>query len=266
MKQLVGRVAVVTGAGAGLGRALAHELARRGCRLALVDVRADALAEVAAELRVPVSTHVADVSDGERMAAVVDEVLAEHENVHVLVNNAGVTTVVPFAEHDPEDFDRVMRTNFNGVVNGCRLFLPALLCTEGAAIVNVSSMVAWGGAPLQAAYCASKAAIRSLSETLAAELSGTGVSVTCAFPGAVRTELLSDDAFAHEHDRRRVLAMVEPRALAPEPVARAIVRATLRRRLYVWVGWHARLWAWLMRWCPTLLQRALGRYYRRRVG
>lgn len=261
MKALVGKVAVITGAGGGLGRAFAHELARRGCRLALIDRRADALARVAAELRVPVTTHVADVADAERMGEVVDDVLAEHESVHVLVNNAGVTEVVPFIEQDAGGFERIVRINFGGLVNGCRAFLPALL-SGGGIIVNVSSMVAWGAAPLQAAYCASKAAIRSFSETLAAELSGSGVSVTCAFPGAIRTDLLADRVFVHDEDRQRIRALVHPRALEPQKVARAVVRAATRGRLYVWVGWHARLWAWLMRFCPVSLQRILGRSYR----
>ena len=184
---------MVTGAGSGIGRALALELAGRGCALALVDRNDSALGESADLARArgaKVSTHLADVADRARMERLPGEVLAAHGHVHVVVNNAGVSVIGALADHSLDDFAWLMGINFWGVVYGSKLFLPALLAEDEGHIVNISSMFGFVGIPGQISYCSAKYAVRGFSETLLSELSGTRIGVSCVHPGGIATNIV----------------------------------------------------------------------------
>src|SRR5262245_37768763 len=173
MRRLQGRVAVVTGAASGIGRALAVELAGRGCALALVDLNEAGLresADLARAAGAKVSIHRADVADRARMEALPGEVLREHGHVHVVVNNAGVSVIGALADQSLDDFAWLMGINFWGVVHGAKLFLPALLAEDEGHIVNVSYMFGFVGVLGQMSYCSAKYAVRVVSETLVYEL------------------------------------------------------------------------------------------------
>jgi short-subunit dehydrogenase len=260
MKRLEGRVAVVTGAGSGIGRATAEALAREGCHLALVDVVPERLAEVAGSLvrdERRVTIHVADVADRARMEALADEVVAAHGAVHVVVNNAGVTVGRSFADHSWDDLDWVFGIDLWGVIHGCKVFLPHLLRADEAHIVNVSSMAGFVAFPLQSAYSAAKAAVYGFSDALRMELSAGHVGVSSVHPGAIRTRVLADAR--RSDDRLDVLVGGIDRAgRPPEAVARKIVRAIRRNRTRVRVGPDAYLLDWMHRLAPGLPGRLLG--------
>ncbi len=260
MKRFEGRVAVITGAAGGIGRALASELAGRGCHLALTDVAVDALADAAASLRgrgVNVSTHDVDVTDRDRMAALPAEVLAEHGQVNLLLNNAGITLQKSFANHTLEDWDRVVGINWWGVLYGCHFFLPALRAADEAHIVNMSSMSGFIGMPSQSSYCATKAAVKGLSESIWAELAIEGIGVTSVHPGAVRTEMMkatwsaSDDLDVVQKNYE----LQQRFGVSPEKAARKIVRAVERGRMRVRVGADAVLLDGLKRLLPTTIHK-----------
>jgi short-subunit dehydrogenase len=265
LKKLEGRVAVVTGAGSGIGRATALALRDAGCHLALVDVVPERLAELRGELASPVrrtSLHVADVSDRARMEALASEVVAEHGAVHVLVNNAGVTVGHSFADHSWEDLDWIMGIDLWGVIHGCKVFLPHLLRADEAHIVNLSSMAAFVAFPLQTSYSAAKAAVYGFSDALRIELSGGPVGVTSVHPGTIRTRVLAD---ARRSDERlsKMVAGMERVGRPPEAVARRIVRAIRRGQTRVRVGADAYVMDWLHRLAPNLPGRLLGLAWRR---
>jgi short-subunit dehydrogenase len=267
MKLTNDRVVVITGAAGGLGRALAAELAGRGCHLALADVNLAALEAAAKALAVSgqrVSTHVADVTDRERMARLPEEVLREHGRVNLLVNNAGITLQKSFATHTLADWDRIVGINWWGVLHGCHFFLPALRAADEAHIVNLSSMTGLLGIPMQSSYCATKAAVKGLSEALWAEIAGEGIGVTSVHPGAIRTEMIqatladSDDlAFA-----KRSYAMAQRMGVSPERAARKIVRAVERGKLRVRIGTDAVLLDVGKRLLPTAIHRPMRRLMR----
>ena len=148
MRQLRNRVAVITGAGGGVGSALAHQLADKGCHLALVDISEGALTKVAGALAgkdVTITTHVVDITDKMQVAALPDAVLAAHNKVNLLINNAGITYQKSFATHTIEDWENIIGINWWGVLYGCHYFLPALSDADEAHIVNLSSMSAFVG-------------------------------------------------------------------------------------------------------------------------
>ena len=193
MKITQGHVAVVTGAGGGLGRSLAVQLAKRGCHLALVDINPQALEstrEAIGETPLTVSLHPTDITDRAAMEKLPQEVLAIHKSVNLLINNAGITIQKSFETHSIEDWQRVININLWGVIYGCKFFHDALKEAGQAHIVNLSSMAGYVGLPGQASYSATKAAVHRLSETLWSELHDENIGVTSIHPGCIKTEMI----------------------------------------------------------------------------
>ncbi|MBW2162569.1 MAG: SDR family oxidoreductase [Deltaproteobacteria bacterium] len=230
------RVAVVTGAASGIGRAIAQNLADKGCHLALVDVNEAGLEETRSTVARNdrrCTTHIADVSDKARMQALPDEVAAAHGQVHILVNNAGVSVGSFFADHSIEDAEWVIGVNLWGVVYGCKFFLPHLKQADWAQIVNISSLFGFFGMPGQACYSMTKAAVKALSEALWTELANTSVSVTSVHPGVIRVE------------------MADKYGLDPDKVGRLVARAIERKQRRLIVGGDARAAHWFTRALPN---------------
>jgi len=269
VRRLAGRVAVVTGAGSGIGRALGLELAGRGCALALVDRNESALAASAELVRArgaKVSTHAADVADRARMERLPAEVLAEHGHVHVVVNNAGVSVIGALADQSLDDFHWLMGINFWGVVYGSKLFLPALLAEDEGHIVNLSSMFGFVGVPGQISYCSSKFAVRGFSETLLSELSATRVGVTCVHPGGINTNIVRESrtsSAADAEEKTRTVDVFARFTRSPEKAARVIVRAIERNQARVRIGVESYVTDWLKRLAPVTVQRLVARARRK---
>lgn len=185
-------VAVITGAGSGMGRCLAEQLAAMGSSLALADLSENGLSETIASLGTTkgnVTRHLVNVADETRVKAFAEEVGAQHGRATILFNNAGVALLGHFEEYSLADFRWLMDINFWGVVYGVTYFLPLLKKEKRAHIVNTSSLLGLFGAAGQSAYCASKFAVRGFTESLHHELLGSNVGVTCVHPGFIRTAI-----------------------------------------------------------------------------
>ena len=268
---LGGGTAVITGAASGIGAALALDLAGRGCNLALADVNAAGLQPVAARARatgVTVSEHSLDVADRAAVAALPEAVLAQHGQVSVLINNAGVALGGTFEQVPPEDFEWLFGINFWGVVYMTRAFLPVLRRAETGHIVNLSSIFGIVAPAGQVAYSASKYAVRGFSEALRHELQGSTVGVTVVHPGGVRTSvdasarrtgLSQAEADMQRHISKKLLQ------LPPEAAAAEIVRGLLRRDKRVLVGRDARQIALMQRLFPVDYWGPLERIIKRKV-
>ena len=138
-----------------------------------------------------------------------DAVESDFGQVDIIVNNAGITSSAPFAEFDIELFDRIIRTNFFGVVNCCYAFLPKLQSRGHGHIVNMSSMLGFVGVPNQSAYVSTKFAIRGFTESLWAELDGTGIAVTGIYPGTIQSEILQRASFSDEREKAAMMKMMD---------------------------------------------------------
>lgn len=254
MRTLHDRVAVVTGGGGGIGRETARLLAEKGCHVAVVDIDQGRLDETAALVRAAgrnASTHVVDVADAAQVRDLAEAVVATHGAVHVLVNNAGVTSAGAFEDDDLTDVEWMVGVNVWGVVNGCHAFLPEMRRQEEAHIVNVSSMTGLLGLPHNAAYALTKGAVRSFSESLRAELITSGVGVTVVFPGTHRTGITdsargAEGARIQRMGRSRMAVLMRP----PAAVAKAIVRGIERDRPRAVVGPDAHVLSFFSRALP----------------
>ncbi|MCW5830419.1 MAG: SDR family NAD(P)-dependent oxidoreductase [Deltaproteobacteria bacterium] len=230
MKNLRGKLAVVTGASSGIGRATALALADRGCDLALADVNEAGLAETAklvASSGSKVSRHLVDVARKDLMELFAAEVARTHGRVNIVINNAGVSVTAPFEKHTLEDFEWIVGINFWGVVYGCKFFLPHLKAAGEGHIVNISSVFGLIGLPSQSSYAATKFAVRGFSESLRAELTGQNIGVTCVHPGGINTNIVKSARFSEEmaqQMRVKAVKFFETKALPPSSVANAIVR------------------------------------------
>lgn len=236
MKQFEGRIAVITGAASGIGRATCLRLAERGCTIAASDVdRAglDALEKTLRERGASVSTHQVDVSSASQMEAFAGEVEDIHGGAQILVNNAGVVSIGRFEDQRLADLEWMVGINYWGVVYGCHYFLPLLERQGEGHIVNLSSMFGFLGLPTQSGYCATKAAVRALSESLWVELRPKGIGVTSIHPGCIGTSIIQSARLESEDSRSEVQGLFDRAGAPPDVVARAIVRGIERNKLRV---------------------------------
>lgn len=249
MKQLHNKVAVVTGAASGIGRALALQLADAGCRLAIADIDGSGLAAVersAAGKGVAVYSQQLDVSERQSMQHFASAVAERFGSADIVINNAGVTLADRFEHASYDDLEWVMNINFWGVLHGCKAFLPQLRQQQEAALVNVSSIFAMVSFPTQAIYNASKAAVRSFSDALRTELVDSGVTLTCVHPGGIQTAIARNarvgDIQQVAADRNAMIADFEQIArTTPEAAARAIIQAIRRKRTRLLIGADAKV-------------------------
>lgn len=263
MKEIRGKVAVITGGASGIGAALARLLAQAGCALALVDVQSETLERIAIETRemgARTSTHVVDVSDRSAMEALPAAVLAAHGAVHLVFNNAGVTVVRPFIKQSLDDWDWILGINLYGVVYGCHFFLPYLLEAGEGHLINISSVFGIAGVPFQSSYCTTKFAVRGLSETLWEELDGTGVQVTVVHPGGVRTNIIHGARESNQKRRERLARMFEQWAMPADRAAQIILDGVRREQKRIRIGREAYLIDWLRRLAPVAGNRLVTRF------
>jgi NAD(P)-dependent dehydrogenase (short-subunit alcohol dehydrogenase family) len=263
MRAYSGRTCVVTGAGSGIGRALAVELAGRGARLALSDVDLDSAEETAQRCRslgAEARAYPLDVADRAAVFSHAEQVAADFGAVHLVVNNAGVALHGLVSELRDEDFRWVMDIDFWGVVHGTQAFLPHLVESKGQ-IANVSSIFGLIAVPKQSAYNAAKFAVRGFTEALRQEmeLGATGVGVSCIHPGGVRTAIARRARAAASEDKAEMAATFDKLArTSPPRAARTILKGLERDRARILVGPDA--------WFVAGLPRVLGARYGRLVG
>jgi short-subunit dehydrogenase len=257
--QFAGGTAVVTGAASGIGEALAVQLAARGSHLVLVDRDKDRLGDVTDRLRtahpeLTVATHVADLSDDDETTALAATLATEHPETTLLVNNAGVALGGRFDQVTLEEFDWVMAVNFRSVVRLTHALLPVLKTHPGAHLVNVSSVFGIFAPAGQAAYSASKFAVRGFSEAVRHELAENSVGVTVVHPGGIRTRIAESartgsgvSAEEYERGRKQFAKLL---TMPPETAAAMIVEAIEKRRPRLLIGWSAKVPDVLVRLLP----------------
>jgi short-subunit dehydrogenase len=244
---LAGGVTVVTGAGSGIGRALAQQLAVAGSALAIADIDENGLRETAASLapkQTALSTHVVDVSNEAAVRSFAEDVAARHGRVTLLINNAGVALHGTFEELSLDDLRWLMGINFWGVVYGVTYFLPILKKQPRAHIVNLSSVFGMIAPAGQSAYSASKFAVRGFTEAVRHELEGTTVSVSCVHPGGIHTPIAKRarlGARASESKRQAAIDFFEKvTPTSPEAAAARILKGVEKREPRILIGRDAR--------------------------
>jgi|KBSSwiStaDraftv2_1062776.scaffolds.fasta_scaffold100286_2 NAD(P)-dependent dehydrogenase (short-subunit alcohol dehydrogenase family) len=254
-------VAVITGASSGIGRALALRLAAEPVAgIAMGDVNVEALAETAKMIqdgRARITTHKVNVADEDEMGAFAEDVVREHGRVTHVINNAGVALAGSCREVSLEDIRWLMDINFWGVVFGTKFFLPFLEKEQSAHIVNVSSLYGLIAPPGQAAYSASKFAVRGFTEALRHELKGTNIAVSVVHPGGVKTNIansarigaglkLSPEELQDRLDAVNLLLS----HTTPEQAAEVIVKGIKGRNPRILIGRDARLLSLINRLFP----------------
>jgi NAD(P)-dependent dehydrogenase (short-subunit alcohol dehydrogenase family) len=262
MRTINGKIAVVTGAGSGIGRATALALARKGAAIALADIDEAGLQETARQIAAlggrSSSQHRVDVADREQMAAFAQAVEAQHGRVDIVVNNAGIGILEDFADAPLEDFAKVVDVNLWGVIYGSKLFLPALLRQGGGHIVNISSLAGIISTPGMVSYGTTKFAVRGFSESLRAELAPHSIGVTSVHPGMIRTNIAKVSRCADSALQQRMIEWFERWGRPPERVASKIVRAIETNRMRVLVTPETYVMDLFKRATPALAERVNG--------
>ncbi|HET7355245.1 MAG TPA: SDR family NAD(P)-dependent oxidoreductase [Nocardioidaceae bacterium] len=266
MRTFDGKVVVITGAGSGIGRALALDIARRGAVLALSDQDEVGLLETAERAQAltdrGVRTDKLDVRDAAAMHEYAGSMASELGRVNAVFNNAGVALHGDFEEVSYEDFAWVMDVNFWGVVRGTKEFLPHLIASGDGHLVNISSLFGLLGMPGQTAYNASKFGVRGFTEALRQEMliAKHPVQVTCVHPGGIKTAIARNARATASHDQAEVARFFDSRLAktTAEKAADTIVKGVLANKPRVLVGTDAK--------ALDLAVRALGSRYQRAVA
>ena len=264
MTNVQNKVAVVTGAGSGIGRALAYELARRGAKLALSDIDTAGLAETVKQVRViGARVHEAklDVSDRDAVLSYADDVVAEFGVVNIVVNNAGIAFTGDIEKMSFEQIEKVMDVDFWGVVNGTKAFLPHLISSGDGHVVNISSLFGLLAVPGQSAYNAAKFAVRGFTESLRQEMlvNKHPVQVTCVHPGGIKTAITRNAKAVDGLDAAAIAEMFDKKLAktTPDAAARIILRGVARNKARTLVGADAKF--------LDLVVRVLGSGYQKLV-
>jgi NADP-dependent 3-hydroxy acid dehydrogenase YdfG len=248
MQGFAGKVAVVTGAGSGIGQALAVELARSGAKLAISDVDTHGLAGTEERLRAigaPVRADRLDVTERERFLTYADGVREHFGVVNQIYNNAGIAFTGDIEITQFKDIERVMDVDYWGVVNGTKAFLPHLIASGDGHVVNISSVFGLFSVPGQAAYNSAKFAVRGFTEALRQEmiLAGHPVKVTTVHPGGIKTAIARNATAAEGVDRGELAAFFDKRmaSTSPQRAARTILDGVRKNKARVLVGPDAKL-------------------------
>jgi NAD(P)-dependent dehydrogenase (short-subunit alcohol dehydrogenase family) len=268
VRSFAGRVAAVTGAGSGIGRAVAEQLAEHGALLALADIDPAGLTETVSRCATrgaKVTWEQLDVADRASVYAWADHVASDHGRVNLVVNNAGVALGATVESMSYEDFEWLMAIDFWGVVYGTKAFLPHLKASGEGHVVNVSSVFGLVSVPSQAAYNAAKFAVRGFSDTLRMELEieGAPVSVTTIHPGGIKTNIarnarMDPSVALLSSDPERAPADFERMFITPpEKAARQILTAVRRNRRRALIGPDAKVIDLVSRLPATMYQHAL---------
>ena len=247
MKTLNDKVVVITGAGSGIGRALALNIAAQGAHLALSDVNEAGLAETVDLVKGAgpgqVRSDLLDVADREAMASYADVVAAHFGRVNVLINNAGVALAGDFNDLEYKDMEWIVGINFWGVVNGTKEFLPHLISSGDGHVVNLSSLFGLISMPGQTLYNATKYAVRGLTEALREEMliAGHKVSVTAVHPGGIKTAIARSARVSDQEDQAATAKLFDEKLakMTPERAAEIIVKGILKNKARVLVGLDA---------------------------
>ena len=276
MKTFTGRVAAITGAGSGIGRALAEELARRGAHLALSDIDEVGLAETVGRCKRPsvkVTSQVLDVADKDAVFAWADKAADEHGKINLIINNAGVDLSATFEGASYDDFEWLMNINFWGVVHGTKAFLPHLRAAGEGHVVNVSSVFGLVSIPMQSAYNAAKFGVRGFTDALRIELDieRCGVSATTIHPGGIKTNIarnarIDPSASAFGDNPPNFSTEFDKMArTTPDKAAQQILRAVSRNRRRALIGPDAVVFDLASRLPAGLYQRLLAAGARRNM-
>lgn len=247
MKTLNDKVVVITGAGSGIGRALAQLLSSKGALLALSDIDEAGLAETAAGCAGPgrVRTDRLDTADRDAMASYAESVASDFGRVNVVINNAGVALAGNVEDLEYADMDWIIGINFWGVINGTKEFLPHLIASGDGHVVNLSSLFGLVSMPGQSMYNASKYAVRGFSEALREEMliAGHPVGVTVVHPGGIKTAIARNARVSAKENKEATAELFDKKLAKMEPsrAAEIIVRAIEKNRARCLVGFDAHL-------------------------
>lgn len=243
MKTLNGKNVVITGAGGGIGRALALSFADEGCGLAISDIDSESLAQTESLVRkrgTRVFSRVLDVSDKDSMSAYPDMVMEALGSADIVINNAGVVVVASVEEHTIDDYEWLMGINFWGVVYGSKFFIPYLRKSPEAAIVNISSVFGMISMPHLSSYNAAKFAVRGFSESLSHELHGSNIRVMGVYPGGVRTDFVTKARFGStpgKKSHKEFNSIFKKYSMStPEKVAKVVIKGLKQNKKRVLVG------------------------------
>lgn len=270
MKDFSNKVALVTGAGSGIGRALALDLADNGCNLAILDWNKDSLAETEAMLKkknIAVSTHVLDISDREKVNDLPKQVLSHHNNIDIVFNNAGLSIVGTVDEVDEDDWNFGLDILLNSVIQMTTVFLPHLQKRPESAIVNTSSIFGLFSTPKQSIYNVGKFGVKAFTESLSLEMqmADSPVEVYCVFPGHIGTNIYASSRFkSFEADDPGaaifgVDASTEKEAgiqfknnapLTPQDAAKVILKNIKKKNKRILVGFDAHFYDLMSRLFP----------------
>lgn len=256
MRSFSGKVVVITGAGSGIGRALAQQLATKGARLALSDVNAAGLEETLRSLPglAEARGYSLDVADRQAVFAHADDVGRDFGTAHCVINNAGATMIGTIEHMTVDEIEWQLGINLWGVIYGTKAFLPVMLAQSEGCVVNISSVFGLAGYPAQGAYNISKFGVRGLTECLWSELEGTGVSAVCVHPGGIKTNIEKAGrrcAAAGEEEARFSVLADKLLQTSPEECAAAIIAGVERGRRRIVTGHKSSSLYWLTRLMPN---------------